>query len=276
MTRKYTVAAIQLDTQNDKGENLRVICDYIDEAASHGVRLVSLPEDMNLIGRNVGEGGRAEQIPGYTTEKLMAKAREHGIYIHSGSFHEEIPGEMRAYNTSVLIGPKGGIIASYRKLHTFDVTLPDGTLCNESARICPGDRIVTADTELGKLGFAICYDIRFPEMFRVMALEGVQVIFTPADFTMPTGKDHWEPILRARAIENGVYIVAAAQIGKKPQYTANGNTMVIDPWGTVISRAKDRPGVIYAEIDLDYLEEVRRQIPSLKNRREDVYFLSQK
>lgn len=273
MVRKYIAAVVQLDTQNDKGENLKAICSYIDEAAAHGAKLVSFPEVMNLEGRNVGEGGNHEPIPGYTTEKLMAKAKEHGIYIHSGSFREEIPGEKRAYNTTVMINPQGEIIAKYRKLHTFDVTLPDGTVCEESARIRPGEEIVTVDTELGKLGFSICYDIRFPELFRIMALEGAQVIFTPASFTMPTGKDHWEPILRTRAIENGVYIVAAGQIGQKTNYTAYGNSMVVDPWGTVISRAKDQPGITYAEIDLDYLDKIRRQIPSLKNRREDIYIL---
>lgn len=273
MIRKYTVAVVQLDTQNDKGENLKTICNYIDEAAAHGAKLVSFPEVMNLVGENVGEGGKHEPVPGYTTEKLMAKAKEHGIYIHSGSFCEEIPGEERAYNTSVMINPRGEIIAKYHKLHTFDVTLPDGTVCDESARIHPGDEIVTVDTELGKLGFSICYDIRFPELFRIMALEGAQVIFTPASFTMPTGKDHWEPILRTRAIENGLYIVAAGQIGKKARFAAYGNSMVVDPWGTVISRAKDQPGITYAEIDMDYLDKIRQQIPSLKNRRADVYTL---
>lgn len=276
MIRKYTVAVVQLDTRNDKGENLKTVCNYIDEAAAHGAKLVSFPEDMNLVGKNVGEGGKHESIPGYTTEKLMAKAKEHGIYIHSGSFREELPGEERAYNTTVMINPQGEIIAKYHKLHTFDVTLPDGTVCDESARIRPGDEIVTVDTELGKLGFAICYDIRFPELFRIMALEGAQVIFTPASFTMPTGKDHWEPILRTRAIENGLYIVAAGQIGKKARFAAYGNSMVVDPWGTVISRAKDQPGITYGEIDLDYLDKIRRQIPSLKNRRADVYTLERK
>lgn len=276
MIRKYVAAVVQLDSQNDKGANVKAACDYIDEAAAHGAKLVSFPEVMNLVGRNVGEGGKFEPVPGYTTEKLAAKAKEHGIYVHSGSFWEEIEGEKRAYNTSVMIDPQGEIIAKYRKLHMFDVTLPDGTVCDESAKIHPGDEIVTVDTELGKLGFAICYDIRFPEMFRIMALEGAQVIFTPASFTMPTGKDHWEPILRARAIENGLYIVAAGQIGKKAQYTAYGNSMVVDPWGTVIARAKDQPGIAYAEIDLDYLEKVRLQIPSLQNRREDVYALGRR
>lgn len=274
--RKYKVAVVQMDTQNDKGKNLETACRFIDEAVMNGAKLVSFPEVMNLVGDNVGEGGQAETIPGYTTEKLMAKAKQHGIFIHSGSFAEFIPGEARAYNTSVIIDPAGVIIAKYRKLHTFDVTLPDGTVCDESTRIHPGDKIVTVDTPLGKLGMSICYDIRFPELYRLMALAGAEVIFTPASFTMPTGKDHWEPILRTRAIENGCYIVAAGQMGKKTRFTAYGNSLVVDPWGTVISRAKDQVGITYAEIDLDYLDTIRGKIPSLKNRRSDVYQLQEK
>ncbi len=274
--RKYKIAVVQLDSQNNKGENLKTACRCIDEAAAEGVRLVSFPEMMNLSGENIGEGGGHETIPGYTTEILMAKAREHGIYIHSGSFCEKIPGGEKAYNTSVIIDPEGEIIARYRKLHTFDVTLPDGTVCDESARVHPGNEIVTVDTALGKLGMSICYDIRFPELYRIMALDGAQVIFTPASFTMPTGKDHWEPILRTRAIENGCYIVSPGQIGKKVHFTAYGNSMVVDPWGTVVSRARDTVGVIYAEIDLDYEDAIRAKIPSLANRRADVYDLHRK
>lgn len=274
--RKYKIAVVQLDSQNNKGENLKIACRCIDEAAAEGVRLVSFPEMMNLSGENIGEGGGHETIPGYTTEILMAKAREHGIYIHSGSFCEKIPGGEKAYNTSVIIDPEGEIIARYRKLHAFDVTLPDGTVCDESARVHPGDEIVTVDTALGKLGMSICYDIRFPELYRIMALDGAQVIFTPASFTMPTGKDHWEPILRTRAIENGCYIVSPGQIGKKVHFTAYGNSMVVDPWGTVVSRARDTVGIIYAEIDLDYEDAIRAKIPSLANRRADVYDLHRK
>lgn len=274
--RQYKVAVVQMDSRNDKGANMRIAAQYIDEAAAAGAKLVSFPEVMNLTGENVGEGGGHEDIPGYTTEILMAKAKEHGIYIHSGSFCERIEGEERAYNTSVIIDPEGNIIAKYRKLHTFDVTLPDGTICDESARIHPGNDIVTVDTALGRLGMSICYDIRFPELYRIMALEGAQVIFTPASFTMPTGKDHWEPILRTRAIENGLYIVAPGQYGQKPRFMAYGNSMVVDPWGTVVARARDCMGIVYAEIDLDYEDSIRAKIPSLKNRRADVYDLHRK
>ena len=275
-TRKYSIAVVQMDTGNDKGANLKAACRYIDEAAAAGVKLVTFPEVMNLDGENVGEGGGAESVPGYTTALLSAKAKEHGIYIHSGSFSEVIPGEERFYNTSVIIDPEGEIIARYSKLHTFDVTLPDGSVQRESARIRPGEGITTVETPLGTLGMSICYDIRFGEMYRLMALRGAQVIFTPANFTMPTGKDHWETILRTRAIENGVYIVAADQIGKKSEFTAYGNSMVVDPWGTVIARAPDRPGILYAEIDLDWLDSVRSKIPSLKNRRTDIYDVIEK
>ena len=273
MMRKYTVAVLQLDSQNDKASNMKQISGLIDEAASKGATLVSLPEVMNFIGDMKKEEDRPESIPGYSTEILMQKAKEHNIYIHSGSFAEKKSEYTRYYNTSVLIDNKGKIIAKYSKIHTFDVTLPDGTVCDESARVFPGDKIVTVDTELGKLGFSICYDIRFPELFRLMALEGAQLIFTPANFTMPTGKDHWEALLRTRAIENGCYIVAAAQIGKKKQFVAYGNSMVVDPWGTVVAKAKETVGIALAEIDLDFQDKIRLQIPSLKNRRPDIYEL---
>ena len=135
---------------------------------------------------------------------------------------------------------------------------------------------MTVETELGIFGMSICYDVRFPEIYRLMALRGAQVIFVPASFTMPTGKDHWEVLLRARAIENGCYIVAPGQIGQKPAYAAYGNSLVADPWGTVIARSKDAPGITYAEIDLDYLDKIRKQIPSLENRRSDLYEVSEK
>lgn len=270
ITRNYTIALMQMDTQNNKKENLDTACAWIDEAAARGARLVCFPEVMNLIGKNVGEGGGRERIPGYTTEILCAKAGEHGIYIHAGSLTEET-GEKRSANTSVLIGPDGAILASYRKLHMFDITLADGESFCESDRVSPGNEAVTVQTDLGIFGMSICYDVRFPELYRLMALRGAQVIFVPANFTMPTGKDHWEPLLRARAIENGCYIVATGQIGTKPAYTAYGNSLVVDPWGTVTARASDMPGITYARIDLDFLDRIRKQIPSLKNRRSDLY-----
>lgn len=271
MTEKYKIALVQMDTQNDKGKNMETALRYADEAAKEGALLVCFPEVMNLIGRNVGEGGGREPVPGYSTELLMEKAKEKGIFIHGGSVTEEIPGERRAYNTSVLIGPDGRILSEYRKLHTFDITLADGKAFRESDRVCPGESMETVTTELGVFGMSICYDVRFPELYRLLALKGAQVIFVPASFTKETGEAHLEALLRARAIENGCYLISAAQTGTKPAYTAYGNSMVIDPWGRVTARAGTEPGILYGEIDLAYEEEVRRQMPSLKNRRADLY-----
>lgn len=269
--RKYKIAAVQMDSGNDKMENLRVAEEFLEEAAGHGAKLICFPEDMNLAGKGAGERRNAEKIPGLTTELLRKKAAEYGVYVQSGSFRKVIPGDTRFYNASVLIDPRGEILGEYHKIHCFDVTLPDGTVSRESAQIRPGEEVVTVDTELGCLGFAICYDLRFPELFRRLALRGAQVIFVPANFTDATGQEHWEVLLRSRAIENGCYIIAPDQCGKKPTYLAHGNSMVIDPWGRILARAGKEPGVIYGEVDLDYLQEVRRKIPSLDNRRRDLF-----
>lgn len=271
MTEKYKIALVQMDTQNDKGKNMEAALCWIDEAAAENVRLICFPEVMNLIGKNVGEGGGRESVPGYATERLMEKAKEYGIYIHGGSVTEEIPGERRSYNTSVLINPQGEIAAEYRKLHTFDITLSDGRPFRESDRVHPGEEIVTVETELGTMGMSICYDVRFPELYRLLAVAGAQIIFVPSSFTLETGKDHWEPLLRARAIENGCYIIAAGQTGRKPAYTAYGNSMIVNPWGVVTARAGEQSGILYGEIDLGYLGQIRNQMPSLENRRTDVY-----
>ena len=269
--RKYLVAAIQMDTQNNKEENLHQAVQFIDEAVAKGAKLIVFPEVMNHLSE-LPEW--AEPIPGPTTELLKVKAKEHSVWIHGGSISEVNPDGVRTYNTSVLINDKGEIVAKYRKLHNFDMVLPDGHAVRESDNKEPGDAIVVAETELGRLGFAICYDMRFPELFRIMRLNGAEVIFLPANFTFLTGKDHWEPILRARAIENGVYIVAPNQTGEKEKFVAYGNSMIIDPWGNILARAADEVGVILAEIDLDYLEEVRRRNPSVDNCRTDVYCVS--
>lgn len=276
MKWKYKIAMVQMDTQNNKEKNLEDACAWIDEAAASGAELVCFPEVMNLIGKNTGPGGGREPIPGYSTGRLMEKAAEHGIYIHGGSITEEIPGEKRACNTSVLIGPDGGILARYRKLHTFDITLADGRPFRESDRIRPGDTVVTAETELGCFGMSICYDVRFPELYRLLAIKGAKVFFVPVSFTKETGEEHLELLLRARAVENGCYVIAAAQTGVKPAYTAYGNSMLIDPWGKVLVRAGSETGVFYGEIDLDHADAVRRRMPSLESRRTDVYQVEEK
>lgn len=271
--RKYTVAVCQMDSQNDKQENLRVAGDMIAENAAKGAKIIAFPETMNFIGK--GYRGQAEMIPGETTDFLCSKAKAYGVWLVSGSF-PELHESGKPKNTLVLIDPEGKICCRYSKLHMFDIELSGGYSYKESDHNTAGNEIVQIDTELGNLGFAICYDLRFGEMFRLMALRGAQVIFIPSSFTLNTGKDHWETLLRARAIENGVYIVAPNQIGKKSNMIAYGKSMVIDPWGDVIARAGDRTCSILAEIDLDYADSVRRQVPSLENRRKDMYDIFEK
>jgi predicted amidohydrolase len=268
--RKYLMAVVQMDTRDNKDANLKAACGFIDEAAAKGAKFVSFPEVFNVI----DDGQEApELVPEGRTISLMAeKAREHGIWIHCGSIAEVNPDGDRKFNTTAVLDPTGKMVAKYRKLHTFDITLPDGSVAEESAKIKPGDKMVTVETEMGHLGLSICYDIRFPEMYRWMALQGAQILFTPANFRMATGKDHWEAILRARAIENTCYVVAAGQYGKKRGVSDSfGDSVIIDPWGTIVARAPERAGIAVGEIDLDYLDRVRANLPSLKNRRGDVY-----
>ena len=276
MIRRYTVALMQMDTQNDKGKNLETACAWIDEAAAKGAKLICFPEVMNLIGKNIGEGGGREEIPGYTTERLCAKAKEHGIYIHGGSITQALPGEKRSANTSVLISPEGEFLATYSKLHMFDITLADGTPYRESDRVKPGDSIVTVETELGVFGMSICYDVRFPEIYRLMALRGAQVIFVPASFTMPTGKDHWEVLCGRGRSRTAVTSWHRDRLDRNRRMRHTATAWLADPWGTVIARSKDAPGITYAEIDSDYLDKIRKQIPSLENRRSDLYEVSEK
>ncbi len=270
---KFQVAVCQMDSQNDKHQNLKDAENMICEASEKGADLVVLPENMNFMGK--GYRYQEEPIPGPTTDFLASLAKEYGIWIVSGSIPEaegsmEVP---KPKNSLVLIDPAGDLRCKYSKLHLFDVDLEDGSSFRESDTATQGEDIVVCDTELGRLGFTICYDLRFGELYRLLSLAGAKVIFVPACFAMQTGQAHWEVLLRARAIENGVYIVACNQIGKKHNMTAYGHSMVIDPWGRIIAEAEDNPGVLMAEIDLSEIEKVRAQIPSLKNRRGDLYEL---
>jgi predicted amidohydrolase len=191
-------------------------------------------------------------------------ARESGLYILAGSFLEEIPENAKVYNTSLLFNPDGTVGSCYRKIHLFDVDIEMGVSARESATRQAGDAPVVAETELCPIGLTVCYDVRFPELYRGLARRGAQVILVPSAFTALTGEAHWEVLLRARAIENQVYIIAPNQIGKNPKsFATYGNSMIVDPWGRVIARASDAAGIIYAEIDLDYLARVRKELPAL-------------
>jgi predicted amidohydrolase len=272
----YRVALCQMDSGENREKNLDTACALLEEAAAQGAALVAFPEVFNVI--DLGET-EPEEIPGGVTVTRMAeKARELGLWVLCGSLWEKNPTGGKKKNTSVLLDPKGQVVATYSKLHLFDATLPDGSRSLESDQVEPGDRLVVADTELGKLGFSICYDVRFPELYRYLALQGAEVIFVPAEFNRGTGEKHWEPLLRARAIENGCYIVAPGQVGVKQTvngaYPCYGHSMVVDPNGVVIAQADQQVGVTIAEIDLGLVAEQRRRLPVLANRRTDVYDLS--
>ncbi|GAW90977.1 carbon-nitrogen hydrolase family protein [Calderihabitans maritimus] len=268
---KFLAAAVQMDTQEHKDQNLKRAEELIGEAADRGASLVALPETFNFMGSPREEKANAEYIPGPTIQRMVALAEKYKIWLHCGSILEKAPETEKLYNTSVLLNPRGEIVARYRKLHLFDVELSGGPVSRESKTREFGKSIVVTDTDLGRVGFSICYDLRFPELYRIMALEGAEMIFVPAAFTMHTGKDHWEPLLRARAIENQCYIIAPGQTGKKKTYTTYGKSMIVDPWGNVLGLAPEGESVVVAEIDLNYLRRVREQIPSLKNRRPDIY-----
>lgn len=275
---KFTAAAIQLDTKSSVEENLNNAVELIREAAKRGARLIAMPETVNYIGPECERF--AEFIPGGHTFQVFAEqAKKYQVWLHCGSIYEknEDANDRRPYNTTMLINPRGELAAKYRKIHPFDVSIAEGPAVRESDVNCPGDKIVTVDTaEVGHLGLSVCYDMRFCELFRMMALRGAQILIIPANFTVNTGKDHWEVLLRARAIENGCYVIAPGQIGVKPGYQAYGKTMIIDPWGNVTAMASDKTTVITAEIDLEYLRSVRSQVFTLENRRDDVYHLSER
>ena len=263
---RFYVAAVQMNSQDDVEKNLKNAGKLIDSAVAGGAALVALPEYSSYLSdHKVVE--HAESLEGEIVTFFRKKAKETGVYLHCGSFIEKSDDVTRAYNTSVLIDPGGEIVTSYRKIHLFDVNLPGQASIMESKNFKAGQDIIVAETDLGPFGFALCYDLRFPELFRALVDQGARLVFVPAAFTLYTGKDHWEVLLRARAVENQVYIVAPAQFGVHPDNkTCFGASMIIDPWGTVIARASEGTGHGLAPIDWSLLEKFRQRMPSLKHR----------
>ncbi|MCA9879642.1 MAG: carbon-nitrogen hydrolase family protein [Thermomicrobiales bacterium] len=266
------VAVLQMNSGTDKAANITEALALIDRAAAQGARLVVLPEVWTYLGPDDGNRPNAEAVPGPVSDLLAARARQHGIYVHGGSYLETRPGEPGLFNTSLVFDPDGDIIARYSKIHMFDVVLDGDAKYMESATVSPGDEIVTVDIDGIPVGLAICYDLRFPELFRILALQGARAIILPAAFTMTTGKDHWEILIRARAIENETYFVACGQWGAHPPGSwCYGRSMIVDPWGTVLATAQDGVSIAQATLHDDRVSAVRRQIPSLSNRRPEAY-----
>ena len=274
---RLRVASVQMSSRDDKAANVAAAEAGIELAAEMGARLVVLPEVWTYLGPPEGNRTNAEPVPGHVTEQLAALARRHGLLLHGGSIYEQPAagsGDERLYNTAVLFDAAGQIAATYRKIHLFDAAPEDSAVpYRESATVAAGAAVVNVELEGLRLGLATCYDLRFPEMFRALALRGAEVILLPAAFTRETGRDHWEPLLRARAIENGCFVVAAGQVGTfPPNRRTHGHSMIVDPWGTILAEAGgDEPEVIVAELDTERVADVRRRIPSLANRRPEVY-----
>ena len=265
------VALIQMNSQDEKGENLEQAERLLGQAATWGPDLVVLPELWTYLGPRKRHAEAAEPIPGETSEFLGRVASRYRFWLVGGSYLEAVEGSERFANTCLVFNPDGEQIARYRKLHLFDIEV-DGKIYEESATIAPGDEVVVTSLAGVPVGLSICYDLRFPELYRRLAARGARLLTVPAAFTMETGKDHWEVLLRARAIENQAYVLAPAQCGPHPPaYACYGNSMIVDPWGVVLARGGYREGVVVADVDLGHAERIRKTLPALAHRREDLF-----
>lgn len=273
MEETVRLAAVQLASGNDPRANLEAAASLVEAAAREGARYVQLPEYFNYLGPKSRYGEVAETVPGPTTERMAALAREWGVCVHLGSLLERTADPGRFFNTGVVLGPDGALVATYRKAHLFDVDVEGEVAFNESREIAAGDEIVVAEVEGFSLGLSICFDLRFPELYRALSVRGAQVLAVPSAFAAPTGRAHWEVLLRARAIENHAVVVAAAQSGAPPGGLATwGHSMIVGPWGDVLAAATgDEPQVVAAEVDLEDVRRRRAQIAVLSLRRPDLY-----
>jgi predicted amidohydrolase len=269
------VAAIQLNSTGEVARNVETAERLVRGAATEGAELAVLPEKWNLLGDSAALLEGAEPLGGPTISAARSWARELGIHLVAGSIAERSDDPDKSFNTSILIGPDGELEASYRKIHMFDVDI-GGVSYRESEHEEPGEEIVTAELvgplEGVTLGMSVCYDLRFPELYRILAVRGATVITVPSAFTLETGKDHWDVLLRARAIENQAFVVAPNQIGEAPpHYRSYGRSAIVDPWGVVLAQAPDEECFISADLDLELQDRVRRMLPSLANRRPASY-----
>ena len=277
----FLAAVVQLTSSSDAEASCREAEELVRKAASRGAALVATPENTNYLGPHEEKVRLAEGLDGSTCARFAGLARELGIHLLLGSFNERAalgqhgeghPDEpaARCHNTSVLFGPDGGVLAVYRKIHLFDVAVPPDVVFQESATVAAGSEAVIAETPLAWIGLSICYDLRFPELYRALAENGAEILAVPSAFTLVTGKDHWEPLLRARAIENQAWVLAPAQHGRHDDGGLRqswGHAMIVDPWGQVVAQVSDGPGIAVAEIDLARQRSIRERLPALQHRR---------
>ncbi len=270
---KLNVAAVQLSSGSDIARNVEAAIELVHEAADRGAQYVQVPEYFNFLGPFSGFADAAEPVPGDTTRRMAEVATARHVTLHLGSLLERSPIEGKFYNTSVVIGPNGAITATYRKVHLFDVNVPGAIVHRESEIIAPGEEIVVARLDGFALGLSVCFDVRFPELYRKLALAGADVIAIPAAFNAVTGLAHWDLLVRSRAIENHAFVVAAAQSGTTAEGIATyGHSLIVDPWGEVLAQAtSDGPEVVTATLDLEEVARRRSQISVMDFRRPDVY-----
>lgn len=264
-----TVAAVQLTSGSDVADNLRRVVDWIRRAAQAGAELVALPENYGFLGSDADKLAQAQSVDdGPFIAPLRELARDLGVAILAGSIPEIGPDALHTYNTSVLIGRQGETLATYRKIHLFDVDLEGETTFRESDHVSPGDETVVAELDGWVIGLSVCYDLRFPEQYRKLSASGARLLTVPSAFTLHTGKDHWESLLRARAIENLCYVLAPGQFGRHSATRQSwGKSMVVDPWGTMLAVAAESEGFALGQLDAAAQDAMRRAIPSLGHRR---------
>ena len=265
--KSYLAAAIQMTSQPDLEKNLAAAADLVELAVRRGAQLVSLPENFSFLGEEMEKVKLASAIALETEAFLKTMAQRYQITVVGGGFPIPVA-EGKVSNTAVMINPNGEEIARYEKVHLFDVNLPDGNTYQESKTVQAGTSLpqLSDSRDLGKIGLSVCYDVRFPELYRQLAKQGAEILLIPAAFTAYTGKDHWQVLLQARAIENTAYVIAPAQTGNHyGRRYSHGHAMIVDPWGIVLSDAGEDPGVAIAEINPSRLAQVRRQMPSLNH-----------
>jgi len=269
MQEGFLAAAVQMTSTADRAKNLDTAVRLMDAAADQGAQLVGLPENFSFMGRDEERIAGAETLEGPALSAVREVARRRRLYVLAGSIAERVDEPGKTANTSALVASDGTLAAVYRKIHLFDVSIPDGARYAESETVVPGREVVTAKTPLGCIGLSVCYDVRFPELYRRLSEAGAEILCVPSAFTLFTGKDHWEVLLRARAIENLAYALAPAQAGRHSATRVTfGNAMVVDPWGVVLARCPgEGEGVCLAKVSRARIEGVRREIPALRHRR---------
>jgi predicted amidohydrolase len=265
---RILAAAVQMTSTADAERNLAAAEGLVAEAASRGAALVGLPENFAYLRAEGQPVLEAQALDGPWVGRMASLARRLKITLLLGSLPERVPGDARVRNTSVLLGPDGRTLAVYRKIHLFDIDLPGMEHLKESRSVVPGDEVVLAEAPFGPMGLSICYDLRFPELYRELTRRGARTLAVPSAFTERTGKAHWEVLLRARAIENLAYVLAPAQVGTHgPGRASHGQAMIVDPWGAVLAQAPEGEGLALAELDFPRQDRIRRELPALNHAR---------